>query len=75
MLLPRSLIALRVQQALNQPQRRCRCLFFLRTPQRIVISTEAAHAFVSSAVEKSASLPILRLTPTSETEPPFERNL
>ena len=26
-------------------------------PQRVVISTEAAHAFVSSAVEKSASLP------------------
>jgi hypothetical protein len=28
--------------------------------QRIVISTEAAHAFVSSAAEKSASLPQLR---------------
>jgi hypothetical protein len=30
---------------------------FSSQPQKTVISTEAAHAFVSSAVEKSASLP------------------
>jgi hypothetical protein len=32
------------------------CSLYLTQNQRIVISTEAAHAFVSSAVEKSASL-------------------
>src|SRR6266550_328152 len=32
-----------------------------QTPSEIVISTEAAHAFVSSAVEKSASRPPPRL--------------
>jgi hypothetical protein len=60
-------------------------------PQRVVISTEAAHAFVSSAVKKSASslaIPSpsrdfiaashqnhLRLTPAAETESQLERNL
>jgi hypothetical protein len=59
-------------------------------PQSVVLSTKAAHAFVSSAVDKisfsthtfasrdfiAASYQNhLRLTPTAETEPQFERNL
>jgi hypothetical protein len=58
MLLHCSLIALRVQQSLK-PATTPLPLFVLPPhPRRVVISTEAAHAFVSSAVEKSASLPI-----------------
>jgi len=38
----------------------CFC-FTVLTNQKIVISTEAAHAFVSGVVEKSASLPRLLL--------------
>jgi hypothetical protein len=39
------------------------CFYFIILPnQEIVISTEAAHAFGSGAVEKSASLP--RLPPS-----------